>query len=156
LAEVREITRAHAVMLIFDEVITGFRWSRGGAQARFGITPELSVLAKIVAGGLPGAAVAGRAGILAHLDPAAARRAGREKIAHQGTFNANPLTAAAAVATLAIVESEDVCARAERTAEEIRAGLRCILSEEAIPWGVYGEASAFHIFQNPHRVRLDP
>src|SRR5262249_7148870 len=99
LAEVREVTSRYGVVLIFDEVITGFRWSRGGAQARYGITPELSVLAKIVAGGLAGAAVAGRADILDQLDQSAARRAGKEKIGHQGTFNANPLTAAAAVAT---------------------------------------------------------
>ena len=112
------------MVLIFDEVITGFRWSRGGAQGRYGITPDLCILAKIVAGGLPGGAVAGRADIMSQLDAAAAKAAGREKIGHQGTFNANPLCAAAAVATLSIVESEDVCARAERTAEDIRKGLR--------------------------------
>ena len=156
LAEARRSTLAHGVLLIFDEVITGFRWSRGGAQLRYGITPDLSVLAKIVAGGLPGAAVAGRAEILDQLDAAAARQAGREKIGHQGTFNANPLSAAAAVATLSIIEKEDVCAMAEQTAEEIRVGLRRILAEEQIPWGVYGEASAFQIFQNPERLPIDP
>src|SRR5690606_21668545 len=60
IAKLREVTREHGVLLIFDEVITGFRWSRGGAQGRIGITPDLCVLAKIVAGGLPGGAVAGR------------------------------------------------------------------------------------------------
>ena len=79
-----------AWLLIFDEVITGFRWSRGGAQGRFGITPDMCVLAKIVAGGLPGGAVAGRADIMDQLDAAIAKDAGREKIGHQGTFNANP------------------------------------------------------------------
>ena len=100
LADLRELTQAHGVVLIFDEVITGFRWSRGGAQERYGITPDMCVLAKIVAGGLPGGAVAGRADIMAQLDAAAAKTAGREKIGHQGTFNANPLCAAAAIATL--------------------------------------------------------
>src|SRR5262252_746195 len=99
LSAVRELSRQHGVVLIFDEVITGFRWSRGGAQGRYGITPDLCILAKIVAGGLPGGAVAGRADILSQLDLAAARTAGREKIGHQGTFNANPLSAAAALAT---------------------------------------------------------
>src|SRR4030095_6708753 len=113
--ELRKITAKHGVILIFDEVITGFRWSRGGAQERFGITPDMCVLAKIVAGGLPGGAVAGRADIMDQLDAAAAKSAKREKVGHQGTFNSNPLCAAAAVAALSIVESEDVCAKAERT-----------------------------------------
>jgi glutamate-1-semialdehyde 2,1-aminomutase len=156
IAELRRLTQAHGVPLIFDEVITGFRWSRGGAQARYDITPDMCILAKIVAGGLPGGAVAGRSDIMSQLDAAAAKAAGREKIGHQGTFNSNPLCAAAAVATLSIVESEDVCARAERTAEDIRNGLRQILVEEQIPWGVYGEASAFLIFQNPSRLKIDP
>src|SRR5690606_25250270 len=142
IASLREITSQHGVLLIFDEVITGFRWSRGGAQARIGVTPDMCVLAKIVAGGLPGGAVAGRADIMDQLDAAAAKRSAREKIGHQGTFNANPLCAAAAVATLSIVEKEDVCERAERTAEAIRSGMRQILIEEQVPWGVYGEASA--------------
>jgi glutamate-1-semialdehyde 2,1-aminomutase len=156
LAELREVTRKHSVVLIFDEVITGFRWSRGGAQGRYGITPEMCVLAKIVAGGLPGGAVAGRAEIMDQLDAAAAKSAKQEKIGHQGTFNANPLCAAAAVAALSIVESEDVCVKAERTAAEIRDGLRRILVDEQISWGVYGEASSFLIFQNPNRLPIDP
>ena len=156
MAELRKLTQAHGVVLIFDEVITGFRWSRGGAQGRYGITPDMCILAKIVAGGLPGGAVAGRADIMSQLDAVAAKTAGREKIGHQGTFNSNPLCAAAAVATLSIVEGEDVSARAERTAEAIRQGLRQVLVEEQIAWGVYGEASAFLIFQNPGRLKIDP
>jgi glutamate-1-semialdehyde 2,1-aminomutase len=156
MAELRKLTQAHGVVLIFDEVITGFRWSRGGAQERYGITPDMCILAKIVAGGLPGGAVAGRADIMSQLDAAAAKTAGREKIGHQGTFNSNPLCAAAAIATLSIVEREDVSARAERTAEAIRQGLRQVLVEEQIAWGVYGEASAFLIFQNPGRLKIDP
>jgi glutamate-1-semialdehyde 2,1-aminomutase len=156
MAELRKLTHAHGVVLIFDEVITGFRWSRGGAQERYGITPDMCIMAKIVAGGLPGGAVAGRADIMSQLDAAAAKTAGREKIGHQGTFNSNPLCAAAAVATLSLVADEDVCARAERTAEAIRHGLRQVLVEEQIAWGVYGEASAFLIFQNPGRLKIDP
>jgi len=156
IAELRKLTQSHGVLLIFDEVITGFRWSRGGAQERYGITPDLCILAKIVAGGLPGGAVAGRADIMAQLDAAAAKTAGREKIGHQGTFNSNPLCAAAAVATLSIVERDDASGQAERTAGEIREGMRAILVEEQIAWGVYGEASAFLIFQNPGRLKIDP
>jgi glutamate-1-semialdehyde 2,1-aminomutase len=86
----------------------------------------------------------------------AAKAAGHEKIGHQGTFNANPLSAAAAVTTLNMVESEDVCASAERTAAKIRDGLTRILVEEQVPWGVYGEASAFLLFQNPGKLDIDP
>jgi glutamate-1-semialdehyde 2,1-aminomutase len=156
LAALREATRRHGVLLIFDEVITGFRWSRGGAQARYGIVPDLTVLAKILAGGLPGGAVAGAKAILDQLDPAAAKAAGLEKIGHQGTFNANPLSAAAGAITLSLVESSDACARAEASAEELRAGLRRILVDEGVPWGVFGEASVFVIFPNPAGLAIDP
>ncbi len=156
LAGLRQATRRHGVLLMFDEVVTGFRWSKGGAQGRFGITPDICALAKIVAGGLPGGAVAGRGDILDQLDSLAAVKAGREKIGHQGTFNSNPLCAAAAVATLSLIEAEDICGQAERTAATLRDGLRRILIEDGIPWGVYGEASTFQIFQNPLGIALDP
>jgi glutamate-1-semialdehyde 2,1-aminomutase len=90
------------------------------------------------------------------LDPAAAKAAGREKIGHQGTFNANPLCAAAAVATLVLVETTDACTRAEATAEALRAGMWKILIEERAPWGIYGESSAFVIFPNPGGLAIDP
>lgn len=156
LQSLREITKRHGVTLIFDEVITGFRWSKGGAQKRFGVTPDMCVLAKIVAGGMPGGAVAGRADILDQLDAAAMARRNREKIGHQGTYNANPVSAAAALATLGIIEREDVCARADRTAEDLRRGLRNILVEEGIAWGVYGQSSTFSIFLNPKKLSIDP
>jgi len=154
-AALREATRRRGVLLIMDEVITGFRWSRGGAQSRYGITPDLCVLAKILAGGLPGGAVAGRRDVMDQLDAAAAKAARREKIGHQGTFNANPLCAAAAVATLQLVETTEACAQAEATAESIRNGMRKILIEDQVPWGIYGEASTFVIFPNPSRIAID-
>lgn len=156
LQRVRAATAEHGVLLMFDEVVTGFRWSRGGAQGRYGVTPDIASLAKIVAGGLPGGAVAGRAFLIDQLDGAAAKSAGREKIGHQGTYNANPLCAAAAIATLSLIEGEDICGKAERTAAEIRDGMRRIVIEEGVPWGIYGEASTFQIFQNPKGIALDP
>jgi glutamate-1-semialdehyde 2,1-aminomutase len=156
LAGLRALTAKHGVLLMFDEVVTGFRWSRGGAQERYGGKPDVCTMAKIVAGGLPGGAVAGRADVMDQLDANAAKAAGREKIGHQGTYNSNPLCAAAAIATLAIVEREEVCGTAERTAQAIRNGMRQILIEESVPWGIYGEASSFLIFQNPAGLPLDP
>jgi glutamate-1-semialdehyde 2,1-aminomutase len=156
LSTLRAVTRKRGVILIFDEVITGFRWSKGGAQLRYGITPDMTFLAKILAGGLPGGAVVGRKDIMDQLDAAAAKAAAREKIGHQGTFNANPLCAAAAVATLKLVESTDACAKAEAAAAEIRDGMRKILVEENVPWGIYGESSVFIIFPNPQGLPIDP
>src|SRR2546430_127314 len=99
LQELRALTTRHDVVLIFDEVITGFRYAPGGAQAYFGVTPDLTTLAKIVAGGLPGGALCGRRELMSMLtfrgDPDWDRS---QRVAHAGTFNANPLSAAAAAA----------------------------------------------------------
>ncbi|MCB1549060.1 MAG: aminotransferase class III-fold pyridoxal phosphate-dependent enzyme [Hyphomicrobiaceae bacterium] len=156
LAAVRASTAKHGVVMLLDEVVTGFRWSPGGAQQRSGVIPDMCILAKILAGGLPGGAVVGRGDIMDQLDPVAASAAGREKIGHQGTYNANPLCAAAALATLKLIESEDICGTAERTANTIRDGMRKILVEEGVAWGVYGDVSYIHIFQNPAGLPLDP
>jgi glutamate-1-semialdehyde 2,1-aminomutase len=106
----RALTAKRGVVLIFDEVITGFRYARGGAQERYGITPDLTTLAKILAGGLPGGAVAGKAAILDYLDyhdgDAQWNRHGR--VAQQGTFNGNPLSAAAGIACLTQVAAGEM------------------------------------------------
>lgn len=88
LHQLRSRTAAVGTLLIFDEVISGFRCSPGGAQQAFGINPDLTTPAKIVAGGLPGGAVAGRGDILDQLDFAAMEAAKRTKILHPGTFDA--------------------------------------------------------------------
>lgn len=156
LEALREVTRKRGVVLIFDEVITGFRWSRGGAQAYFSVTPDMCVLGKIIAGGLPGGAIGGKREIFDQLDIAAAKSANREKIGHQGTYNANPLSAVAGVAMLTEVEREDICERACSTAVQLRAAMRAVLVEEDVPWGIYGERSTFHIFVNPVGLEIDP
>jgi len=161
LTELRELTRRHGVVLIFDEVVTGFRVSPGGAQAEYDIRPDLTTLAKILAGGLPGGAVAGRKDILDLLDFQITKAADREKITHQGTFNANPLSAAAGVAALEIVGTTDACARANRYADNLRRRVNEVFEEEHLPWAAYGMFSNFHIFTNPdHRAivptRFDP
>jgi len=146
----RQATERHGSLLIMDEVVTGFRVSPGGAQGAFGIAPDLTSFAKIVAGGMPGAAVVGRKELLDLLDFAAAPAAGREKIGHQGTYNANPVAAAAGTAALEIIASSDVCGRAARTAADVRAALNEVLAGEHVPWAVYGASSGFHIFLNPN------
>ncbi len=152
----RRLTEAHDTLLIFDEVITGFRVSPGGAQAALGIRPDLSSFAKIVAGGLPGAAVAGLADILDRLDFAAAARTGREKVQHPGTFNANPVSAAAGTAALRVIAESDVNARADAVAAELRAALNDVLVEAGLPWAVYGTSSGFHLFVNARGGAITP
>ena len=156
LTELRELTRQHGVVLIFDEVVTGFRVSPGGAQAEYGIRPDLTTLAKILAGGLPGGAVAGRKDILDLLDFQITKAADREKITHQGTFNANPLSAAAGVAALEIVGTTDACARANHYADSLRRAINEVFEEEHVPWAAYGMFSNFHIFTNPERSAIVP
>jgi len=156
LVALRELTRQHGVVLIFDEVVTGFRVSPGGAQAEYGIRPDLTTLAKILAGGLPGGAVAGRKDILDLLDFQVTKAADREKITHQGTFNANPLSAAAGVAALEIVGTTDACARANRYADSLRRQINEVFEEEHVPWAAYGMFSNFHIFTNPDRSAIAP
>ncbi len=156
LAALRDITAQHGVMLIFDEVITGFRVSPGGAQGHYGITPDMTTLAKIIAGGLPGGAVVGRRDIMDALDFAAARADGKEKIAHPGTFNANPVSAAAGIAALEIIQSTDACDKANATCETIRQGMNRVLVDRGIAWSVYGTFSGFHIFMNTQGREIRP
>jgi glutamate-1-semialdehyde 2,1-aminomutase len=94
LAFIRELTRDAGALLVFDEIIS-FRIGYHGAQGRFGITPDLTTLGKVIGGGLPVGAVGGRSDVMALFDP---RR--DDRIGHGGTFNANPLTMAAGLATL--------------------------------------------------------
>lgn len=146
LARLREWTAASGTLLIFDEVITGFRISPGGVQAAAGITPDITTLAKIVAGGLPGGAVAGRSDVMDGLDFEVSARRGREKIYHPGTFNACPVSAAAGIATLEIIRDTDVCAYASHQADVLRAGMNRALRDMGMPWVAYGESSAIHLY----------
>jgi glutamate-1-semialdehyde 2,1-aminomutase len=151
LGQLRELTAAQGVLLIFDEVVTGFRCSPGGAQAHFGITPDLTTLAKILAGGFPGGAVCGRKDLLDWLDFEASAAAQREKIPHQGTFNANPVSAAAGATMLNLVATTDACQRANDYAARLRASLQEVLQQESVDWYVYGTFSGFHVLTSPER-----
>lgn len=152
----RDETERHGALLILDEVVTGFRVSPGGAQKALGITPDLTALAKILAGGLPGGAVAGRQDVMDMLDFEATRRDGRVKVDHFGTFNANPLSAAAGIAALGQIADGAICARASATAAALRDGINRVISEAGVSWAAYGTHSSFHIFLNPRRLDVVP
>jgi glutamate-1-semialdehyde aminotransferase len=98
LVGLRDITARYGVLLIYDEIVTGFRFSPGGVQQLDGMTPDLSCFAKIMAGGLPGGAVVGRAEIMKLFDRTGEPDHDRfQRVTHLGTFNASPLSAAAGI-----------------------------------------------------------
>jgi glutamate-1-semialdehyde 2,1-aminomutase len=144
LEEVRVLTAKHGCVLIFDEVITGFRVHPGGAQGHYGVTPDLTTLAKVLAGGLPGGCLAGRADILAGLE----FRPGKPKMKHPGTFNANPLSAAAGTTTLRLVATGEPCRRANAMGALLRRQLNALFAERGTDWVAYGDFSGFKLL--PH------
>lgn len=145
----RQLTTRYGALLVFDEVVTAFRVHRGGAQALYGVIPDITTMAKIVSGGMPGGAVGARKDVLDWLDFEAAAATKRERINHQGTHNAHPCSAAAGIATLDIIRDTDACERATAMAAKLRAGMNEVLEEENIPWAIYGEHSFFHLHSNP-------
>ena len=137
----RELTTRYSRLLIFDEVITGFRVHPGGAQGYYGVTPDMTTLAKIVAGGLPGGCVAGRADILAAIES----RPDKPKMKHPGTFNANPLSASAGIATLRLVANGEPCRRANDIGQSLRRRLNQLFVERGVDWVAYGRFSGFKL-----------
>ena len=140
----RELCTRLDRLLIFDEVITGFRVAPGGAQGHYGVKPDLTALAKILAGGLPGGCVAGRADVLAFLEP----RPGKPKMKHPGTYNANPLSAAAGVATLKQIATGEPCRKANAAGRLLRNELNDLFAARNWPWVAYGDFSIVRVVPN--------
>jgi glutamate-1-semialdehyde 2,1-aminomutase len=116
----------------------------------------MTTLAKILAGGLPGGAVCGRRDILDLLDFKRTKAKGIEKIAHPGTFNANPVSAAAGIATLEILSTTDANAKANAYGETLRQRMNEVLEDEGLKWAVHGSYSGFHVFTNPDNADISP
>lgn len=142
LQEVRRLTEKNDVLLIFDEVITGFRLSLGGAQELFGIKPDLTTLGKIIGGGFPIGVFGGRGDLMDHVAPGGA-------IYQAGTFNGSPVSLAAGLATLDVLEKEDTLHKLNRTAEGMRSALKEIVEDLGLDYSVVGIASMFKIFFGP-------
>ncbi len=153
---VRAATAANGILLIFDEVVTGFRVSPGGVQAAWGIFPDITGLAKILAGGLPGGAIVGRRDIMELLDYDIAEARGFQKISHHGTYNANPLAAAAGKAMLSAIAEGDVTDRASAQGEKLRQAWNAVFAAEDLPWAAYGLTSTSYLFMNPDGLDIDP
>ena len=122
----REITTANDSLLIFDEVMTGFRLAPGGAQQRFGIKPDLSCFGKIIGGGLPVGAFGGRAEIMDYLAPLG-------PVYQAGTLSGNPLAMAAGIAALEELRAGDAYAQLEAKGAALEAGLRAAAKSAGVP-----------------------
>jgi glutamate-1-semialdehyde 2,1-aminomutase len=146
LGDLREACTRHNTVLIFDEVVTGFRVSPGGTQGRYGVTPDLTTLAKILAGGMPGGAVCGKRDIVSMIE---FRDDGRwnaeQRVQHPGTFNANPVSAAAGTAMLHMVATGEHHAYADALLTKLVHGVNGVIERAGVKGGVHGLASYFHI-----------
>jgi glutamate-1-semialdehyde 2,1-aminomutase len=145
--QLRDLLSQYKLPLIYDEVITGFRYSAGGYQQLIGVAPDLTVIGKIMTGGLPGGAVAGRADMMALFDYSDDAQHNRyERVSHLGTFNANPLSAAAGIATLKIAADGKAQAHADRMAARLRDGMDQVLDKVGAAAYAYGDSSIFHVY----------
>jgi glutamate-1-semialdehyde 2,1-aminomutase len=142
----REVTADASSVLVFDEVITGFRLARGGAQERYGVTPDLTVLGKVMGGGFPCAAFGGRAEIMEHLAPAG-------PVYQAGTLSGNPVAVAAGLAALRLIEHEDPYPLLRDRGRALAEGISTALAEAGVPHSVGRVDSLFSVFFREGPVR---
>jgi glutamate-1-semialdehyde 2,1-aminomutase len=142
LEEVRALTKENDIVLIFDEVITGFRLAMGGAQEYYDVTPDMTTIGKILGGGLPIGAIGGKKEIMEQISPAG-------KVYQAGTFNGHPLSLAAALATLDVLEKEKVHDNVNQMGDSLRAWLRDSVNDLGLDYNVSGVGSMFKIFFGP-------
>ncbi len=145
LSALRELTTKHGALLIFDEVMTGFRTAYGGAQSLNGVRPDLTTLGKIVGGGLPVGAYGGRADVMNHILPAG-------KVFQAGTLSGNPLATAAGIATLKTLRDDDPYQRLERLSARLEAGLCAAAAAAGLEHCSARVGSMLTLFFNPGPV----
>ena len=145
LPALREYANATGALLVFDEVITGFRVGRGGAQEREGVTPDLTVLGKIIGGGLPAAAYAGRRDLMELIAPAG-------DVYQAGTLSGNPLATAAGLATLRLLDA-GAYAQLDRTTAALAQGLEDAAREAGVPASVTSTTGLVTLFFAPEPPR---
>jgi glutamate-1-semialdehyde 2,1-aminomutase len=141
----REQTRAHEALLIFDEVITGFRFARGGAQEYYGVTPDLTTMAKGLGGGFPVAAVGGSGEVMSMIADG--------RYSHSGTYNANVVACAAVSATMDVLAEPGLYQRQRALGESLMAGLRKLAHEAGLPVIVEGLGTVFQVWFSEHPIR---
>ena len=141
----RELTRRHGALLIFDEVISGFRVAYGGAQSLLGVQPDLTTLGKIIGGGLPMGAYGGRADIMDHVLPVG-------KVFQAGTLSGNPLATAAGIAALSILRDTNPYPELDRLGARLAAGLDQAAAAAGLPHTIARAGSMMTLFFNPQPV----
>lgn len=141
----RELTTCHGSMLIFDEVITGFRFARGGAQEWFGVIPDLTTLAKGLGGGFPVAAIGG--------SREAMRMIAEGRYSHSGTYNANVVQCAAVSATMDVLAEPGLYERQRAVGDRLAEGLRKLAADAGIPASVEGLGTVFQLWFSDHKIR---
>ncbi len=139
----RDEADKYGIVLIFDEVVTGFRFAYGGAQELYGVTPDVATLGKIIGGGFPLAAIAGRADIMAHFDKAAV---GAEKWLMQlGTLSGNPVAAVAGLKTMEVLRREGQYDRLRANGQRLMDMAKAALDEQGIAHKIVGDPTLFEI-----------
>ncbi|MGE5590352.1 MAG: glutamate-1-semialdehyde 2,1-aminomutase [Bacillota bacterium] len=142
----RQLSQRHGTLLIFDEVMTGFRVAHGGAQARYGIKPDLTTLGKVIGGGLPVGAYGGRRDLMEKVAPAG-------PMYQAGTLSGNPLATAAGVAMLKLLTAPGVYEDLEAKTGRLAQGLKEIADRLGVPLQVAAVGSMFGFFFNEHPVK---
>jgi glutamate-1-semialdehyde 2,1-aminomutase len=143
LQALRAVTTRHGIPLIFDEVVTGFRFAYGGAQEYYGVVPDICTLGKVIGGGFPLAAVAGRADIMAHFDKGAV--AEDEFMMQVGTLSGNPIAAVAGLKTLEILKRPGSYDRIFKNGRALMEGYAQIMHDAGVAARVTGDAPMFDI-----------
>jgi glutamate-1-semialdehyde 2,1-aminomutase len=146
LAFLSEVTAKHGALLIFDEVMTGFRIARGGVQEKENIVPDITCLGKIIGGGLPVGAFGGRADIMDYLAPLG-------PVYQAGTLSGNPLAMAAGIASLQLLENRNAYARLDTLGRQIRDAVLAAAKAKGIPVQIPQCGSMFSIFFTDTPVR---
>jgi glutamate-1-semialdehyde 2,1-aminomutase len=140
----REETKKHGSLLIFDEVITGFRFSRGGAQEWFGVTPDLTTLAKGLGGGFPVAAIGGSREVMGMI--------AEGRYSHSGTYNANAVACAAVSATMDVLAEPGLYERQRALGDRLAEGLRKLADAAGIPVQIEGLGTVFQLWFSEHPI----
>lgn len=139
LQEVRKVTEENDVVLIFDEVITGFRMSMGGAQEYYGVTPDMTTLGKIIGGGMPIGVFGGKREIMEMVAPSGG-------VYQAGTFSGSPTSVAAGLTVLDVLETENVHKKLNATGDKLRANITDVVEDLGLNYNVCGVSSMFKVF----------
>jgi len=146
----RDLTSRYGILLVFDEIVSGFRFLYGGVQQLYGVTPDLAAFGKIIGGGFPLAAVCGRREIMTLIDP---QLRGTPKFVHSiSTFSGYPVAATAGLATLQELKKPGVYTQLQEYGAKLRQGLTASLQRHRLPFRVVGDGPIFHVLFTDEQV----